>query len=93
MEEVVESQVSSVGSLITEREIAKRLGVRYDTVRRWLSLYKPTKIQGVYHFGRAVRIDYPVFVNAFPGFLQSIRSEKQKRKRVKKSRNGNSLSR
>lgn len=72
---------SLADGLITASELARKLKVRHDTVRHWVSIYKPTRIQGVYHFGRAVRFDYPTFVEAFPDFLQTIRAGKRKRSR------------
>ena len=52
---------------VTEKQIAKMPGVRYDTVRHRVSIYKPGKKEGVYHFGSAVRIDRDTWKIRRPG--------------------------
>jgi transposase len=59
---------------VTEKQVAKSINVRYDTVRRWISIYKPGAAQGVYHFGRAVRIERETFIKEFPAFLERQRA-------------------
>lgn len=65
--------LESPANLITEAELAHKLRVHHGTVKTWVSRYKLGEAQGVYHFGRTVRIDYTVFMSSGRPLITELR--------------------